>query len=73
MAKRLLDEKTDALSQREEQQSQQALRSKEEIVFVSEEPRYSLDDLILPEHVKEQIHDVVNYAHNSEVVFNTWG
>ena len=73
MTKRLLDEKTDALSQREEQQSQQALRSKEEIVFVSEEPRYSLDDLILPEHVKEQIHDVVNYAHNSEVVFNTWG
>ena len=42
-------------------------------VFFVEEPKYTLDDIILPSNVKEQILDVADYAHNSKVVFEDWG
>lgn len=44
-----------------------------EEVFVPEEPRYSLEDIILPAAVKEQILDVATYADNSYRVFELWG
>ena len=43
------------------------------IVFTSEEPKYGLSDVILPESVKEQILDVIEYKKNSEKVFGEWG
>ena len=45
----------------------------EENVFVPEEPRYSLEDIILPESTREQILDVSTYAENSHRVFELWG
>ncbi|MBR1421482.1 MAG: ATP-binding protein [Selenomonadaceae bacterium] len=48
-------------------------KSKESsIEFYPEEPRYSFNDLILPENVKDQILDVADYAENSKIVFETW-
>ena len=48
-------------------------KTEPEIVFVPEEPRYSLDDIILPQSTKEQILDVATYAENSQLVFDIWG
>ena len=42
-------------------------------VFIPEEPRYSLDDIILSDAVKAQILDVATYAENSYRVFELWG
>ena len=47
--------------------------TKTELVFLPEEPKFSLDDIILPERVREQILDVADYAQNSKIVFETWG
>ncbi len=44
-----------------------------EETFIPEEPRYTLDDIILPESVKEQILDAATYAENSYKVFELWG
>lgn len=44
-----------------------------EIIFVPEEPKYSLDDIILPNNVKEQILDIADYAKNSKIVYEQWG
>ena len=44
-----------------------------EIIFVSEDPKFSLDDIIIPETVKEKILDVVEYNNNSQIVFERWG
>lgn len=46
--------------------------SKSKIEFYPEEPKYSFEDIILPEEVKEQILDVAEYAENSKLVFETW-
>lgn len=43
------------------------------IEFIPEEPKYSLDDIILPESVRGKILDVADYAKNSRVVFEKWG
>lgn len=43
------------------------------ITFVPEKPKYSLDDIILPDVVKEQILDIADYAKNSKIVFEQWG
>lgn len=43
------------------------------ITFVPEDPKYSLDDIILPDVVKEQILDIADYAKNSKIVFEQWG
>ena len=43
------------------------------IEFVPEEPKYSFDEIILPQSVKDKILDVANYAENSKKVFDDWG
>ncbi len=43
------------------------------ILFFSEYPKYTFDDIILPDKVKDSILDVVEYVHNSEKVFDDWG
>ena len=45
----------------------------EEEIFIPEEPKFSLDDIILPESVREQILDAATYADNSYRVFELWG
>ena len=45
----------------------------DENIFLAEEPRYTLDDIILPQSVKEQIMDAATYAENSYRVFELWG
>ena len=44
-----------------------------EEVFVPEEPKWSLDEIILPAEVKAQILDVATYSENSHRVFEMWG
>ena len=44
-----------------------------EEVFIPEEPKFSLDEIILPAEVKNQILDVATYADNSHRVFELWG
>ena len=48
-------------------------KSREEVIFLPEEPRWSLDDIILPTHLKEKILDVAEYTQNSRLVFDVWG
>lgn len=45
----------------------------EENIFIPEEPKWSLDDIILSDAVKNQILDVATYAENSYRVFELWG
>lgn len=44
-----------------------------EITFFPEDPKYTLDDLILPSRVREQILDIADYANNCRVVYEKWG
>ena len=44
-----------------------------EETFIPEEPKFLLDEIILPDEVKNQILDVANYAENSHRVFELWG
>ena len=44
-----------------------------EETFIPEEPKWSLDEIILPDEVKNQILDVATYADNSHRVFELWG
>lgn len=44
-----------------------------EETFIPEEPKYSLDEIILPDDVKAQVLDVATYAENSHRVFELWG
>ena len=44
-----------------------------EEIFIPEDPKFSFDDIILPEAVKEQILNVADYAENSKIVFEEWG
>ena len=53
--------------------SKEIKKPEEENVFIPEEPRYSLDDIILAQATKDQILDVATYAENSQLVFDTWG
>ena len=46
---------------------------KEENIFIPEEPKFSLDDIILSDAIKAQILDVATYAENSYRVFELWG
>ncbi len=45
----------------------------EENIFIPEEPKFSLEDIILSDAVKAQILDVATYAENSYRVFELWG
>ncbi len=42
-------------------------------VFVPEDPKYTFDDIILPERVREEVMNVADYAKNSRIVFEDWG
>lgn len=42
-------------------------------IFIPEEPKWSLDEIILPDDVKNQILDVATYADNAHRVFELWG
>ncbi len=44
-----------------------------EEIFIPEEPKWSLDEIILPDDVKNQILDVATYADNAHRVFELWG
>ena len=54
-------------------ESKQEKNQPAEEVFVPEEPKFSLDEIILPDEVKNQILDVATYADNSHRVFELWG
>jgi len=57
-----------------EAEIQSTKKSKEPpIEFCPEEPKYSFDEIILPQSVKDKILDVANYAENSKKVFEDWG
>ena len=43
------------------------------VEFQASDPLYRLDDLILPDGVKDKILDVASYAEDSELVFKHWG
>ena len=43
------------------------------IEFFPESPKYSFDEIILPQAVKDKILDVADYAENSKIVFEEWG
>ena len=46
---------------------------KEESVFVPVEPKYTFDDIILPDRVREEVMNVADDAKNSRIVFEDWG
>jgi len=50
-----------------------AVQPAAEEIFVPVEPKWSLDEIILPDEVKNQILDVATYAENSHRVFELWG
>ena len=47
-------------------------KSPPEETFVAVEPKFSFDEIILPDHVHEQILNVADYAENSKIVFEDW-
>ena len=57
-----------------EEEIKSSTKSKQpEIEFFPEEPKYSFDEIILPQDVKNKILDVANYPENSKKVFEEWG
>ena len=56
-----------------EDKKNSAPKKAEEEIFIPEEPKFSLDDIILSDAVKNQILDVATYAENSYKVFELWG
>ena len=48
-------------------------KTKQEEIFIPEEPRWTLDEIILPQSVKNKILEVANYPKNSKKVFEEWG
>ena len=50
-----------------------ATKEQAEEIFIPEEPRWSLEEIILPAEVKAQILDVATYSENSHRVFELWG
>lgn len=57
-----------------EAEIESAKKSKEPpIEFYPEEPKYSFEEIIFPQAVKDKILDVANYAENSKKVFEEWG
>ena len=50
-----------------------AERKPTEEIFMPEEPKWSLDEIILPAAIKAQILDVATYTENAHRVFELWG
>ncbi|MBR3722500.1 MAG: ATP-binding protein [Selenomonadaceae bacterium] len=65
------DEPLEKPSEKEETTKKKS--SAKEIVFTPEEPKYSLEDIIIPESVKNKLLDVVEYNASSRIVFEQWG
>ena len=57
----------------ESEQRDVSTKKEHSIEFFPEEPKYSFDEVILPQSVKDKILDVANYAENSKKVFEDWG
>ena len=53
--------------------SPQSGNKKEETIYSPENPKFSLEEIVLPTVVKEKILDVAEYAQNSQLVFDVWG
>ena len=53
--------------------SPQSGNIKEETIYSPENPKFSLEEIVLPTVVKEKILDVAEYAQNSQLVFDVWG
>ena len=66
------DEKIKVVKSNKHEQTAQPDQQPEEI-FVPVAPKFSFDDIILPERVHEQILNAADYAENSKVVFENWG
>ncbi len=64
---------TDAQEEFQKNLSTQSSNKKAEPIYLPENPRFSLDDIILPNSVKEKILDITEYAQNSQLVFEVWG
>ena len=47
-------------------------KKENKIGFYPEKPKYTFEDIVLPNEVKEQILDVIEYQKNSKVVFEDW-
>lgn len=60
-------------NQDEELKKETGKEKNNNIIFTPEIPKYDMDDMILPEATKDKILDVVEYEHNSKVVFEDWG
>ncbi|ERT62474.1 ATP-binding protein [Megasphaera vaginalis (ex Srinivasan et al. 2021)] len=43
------------------------------INFIPEKPRYTFDDIILPDYVRSRIMDVADSVRYGDIVFKTWG
>ena len=57
----------------EDSESNQEKETKQVEIFIPEEPRWTLDEIILPQSVKNKILEVANYPKNSKKVFEDWG
>ena len=55
------------------QPSDKVGKKKQELILQPTEPMFSLDDIILPKNVREQILEVADYAYNSKIIFEQWG
>ena len=49
------------------------VKESSEEIFIPEEPKFSLDEIILPAEVRAQILDVATYSENAHRVFELWG
>lgn len=76
IGKRLDDKEKEQREKEEKVEKVKVEEKKKEqsnIEFFPEEPKYTFDDIILPQDVKDKILDVAEYAENSKTVFETWG
>ena len=61
------------INPRQAADSKPAVKEPVEEIFVPQEPKWSLDEIILPAEVKAQLLDVATYSENSHRVFELWG
>ena len=73
IGRRITPEDTKKRVQPGEEVNKKEEKAKNDVQFIPEMPKYKLDDIILPEHIKEKILDIADYAENSKLVFDVWG
>ena len=56
-----------------ESSTKKAKKINDENIYLPEEPKFSLGNIVLPVSLKEKILDVAEYAQNSRKVFKSWG